>query len=422
MADEIKKDPSTPPDLSKILLPKKEGTPSLDSAQRVNAAILLEQEQQATLVKPAPDIKPPAPVAPPEPKKEESGVRAVQTYRGAIEQAIQQKNTSVVSIAAAEAQRRAQRSATPAPAEASSTESAPAHDWGFTLAAVLGGAILILGSTALLLFIFWKPQADAPVATAPSSPFIQVDDTRLVSIAPQQWQRAPVMNALATERESTALSLGLMARLYVAQATTTGRTPPSVSVQSLLGVIAPNVSGELLRSLTGEYLLGVHSFDDNQAFLILGVEGYEAAYAGMLDWELAMPGELSPLFSRTPRPRIPEENIQPVQTTPILPFQATQATSTASSTPFVPGPTSSSTNATSTATSTTPGPTVPDFFRTQFVDRIVENHDARVVQDTNGDILLLWTFLDRQTLVITTNEYTLREIISRRSRPPVITL
>jgi hypothetical protein len=204
--------------------------------------------------------------------------------------------------------------------------------------------------------------------------------------------------------------MGLMARLYLAIASTTSNAlPPPAAAGTFLGTVAPNIPGELLRALSGEYLLGVHSFDGNQAFVILGVEGYEAAYAGMLQWELAMPNELSPLFSRTPRPRIPEEQIAPVVPIPIFPAATT----------------STSTSATSTqaTTSTSFGPPLlPEFFRTRFVDRIVENHDARVIQDDNGDILLLWTFLDRNTLVITTNEYTLREIISRRSRPPTITI
>jgi hypothetical protein len=382
---------------------------AIDSAGRVNAATLLEQEQSATLQKPGQQ----KPVPAPQPKKEETLVRPLETYRGAIEQAVQKKNISVVSIAADEAKRREQTSSSaPKPAVGP-------HDLGFTIAAIAGGMLLLAGAAALLTFILIGPQADAPVAPAtPPAAFIAVDETRVLVIPAAQWRRDTLMGELGYARETTTLSLGLMARLYLAIATSSNTLPPSASVGEFLGTVAPNVSGELLRSLSGEYTLGVHSFDSNQAFLILGVEGYEAAYAGMLDWELAMPNELAPLFTRTPRPRIPEETLAPPEPAPVVSFATTTeqtATSTASG---------SSQATTTTASSTIPQipQAVPDFFRTQFVDRIVENHDARVVQDENGDILLLWTFLDRQTLVITTNEYTLREIISRRARPPVITI
>lgn len=396
--------PGVPNKIEDILLPKKVARP-LDSAARVNAGALLEQEQKATLQKP--EGQKPAPVA--QPKKEESLVKPLETYRGAIEQAVQHKNISVVSIAAQEAKRREQ---TPNSAPQPATKP---HDLGFTIAAIAGGMLLLAGAAALLTFIFVGPQADAPVAPAvPPAAFIAVDDTQVITIPASQWQRDTLMSELVYARESTALSLGLIARLYVAVATSSDTLPPAASIGEFLGVIAPNVSGELLRSLSGQYTLGIHSFDGNQAFLILGVEGYEAAYAGMLEWELAMPNELSPLFMRSPRPRIPEENLAPPESSPVISFATTTATTTEE--------TATSTATTSATSTPQPPQAVPDFFRTQFIDRIVENHDARAIQDENGDILLLWTFLDRSTLVITTNEYTLREIISRRARPPVITI
>jgi hypothetical protein len=90
----------------------------------------------------------------------------------------------------------------------------------------------------------------------------------------------------------------------------------------------------------------------------------------MLAWEHTMYQDLTPLFARTPRPRINDE--EAATTTP--PVQVLQTT---------------------------------------FSDRVVENRDSRIVQNEAGDILLLWTFLDRSTIAITTNEHTLRELITR---------
>ncbi len=150
----------------------------------------------------------------------------------------------------------------------------------------------------------------------------------------------------------------------------------------------------LLRSVDPNlYLLGIHSFDGNQPFLILKADSYEGAYAGMLAWERDMRADLSPLFVRTPPVLI--------QNTPPPPPVATST-------------------ATSTAT-TTPAPVVDaPPVRTGFVDRIVENHDARVIQNADGQILLLWTFVNRNVLVVTTNEATLREIISRLQSSPIV--
>ena len=85
-----------------------------------------------------------------------------------------------------------------------------------------------------------------------------------------------------------------------------------------------------------------------------------------------MRGDFLPLFDRAPRPRLPEEGV---------------ATSSVG--------------------------TVPQLLQTGFADKILENRDARVILNTSGDILLLWAPLTQNLFVITTNEYTLREIISR---------
>ena len=196
--------------------------------------------------------------------------------------------------------------------------------------------------------------------------------------------RNTLMQTLNEAKKTTQVSLGLIARLYPGIPSADGQSqiPILVDGQAFLSTLAPNIPEGLLRTIdTKQYLLGIHSFDENQSFLILKVDAYEQAYSGMLAWERTMRIELSPLFTRNISPRIETTHVTP----------ALVATS-------------------STSTPPTPPPPAP----VGFVDRIVENHDARVIQNEWGDLLLLWTFLDRTTIVITTNEHTLREIISRR--------
>jgi hypothetical protein len=193
------------------------------------------------------------------------------------------------------------------------------------------------------------------------------------------------MQALETAKQGSTISLGLIDRLLPAATTLRADEEIQVAIPAALFVpsIAPQVPEELMRTLAPEFLLGIHMFDGPQAFLILRTDSYERAFAAMLEWEETMESGLAPLFTRNPRPRIPEE-----------------AAGTAT--------------ATSTATTTTEVAPTP---LTGFADKIVENRDARAVVNNVGDLLLLWTFLDRNTIVITTNEYTLREIITRLSAP-----
>jgi hypothetical protein len=367
-------------DLSKILLPKKEG-PSVDSAQRINAGALLNQEQSATLKSSAEPVvaKPHLPEQKSGPKPEESTTPSLQTYRGDIEQLVQKQNVSVVSIAAAEALR---RGTTPSSTSAPPPTPKPSISsivWQFRNRIVMigTGVFFLAAAIGIATLLFLKAPSALPVEVSPLSPFLSVDDTVVLTLQPGELSRSTLMDALESSKENTTLSLGLIARFYVgiASSTATSQVPPLMSAQTLLSTLAPNLSQEFLRAVDPvQYLLGVHSFDEHQAFLILRMDSHEQAYSGMLSWERTMRGELAPLFTRNPAPHI-----------------------------------STGITATSTATST------PQFIQTGFVDRVVENHDARVIQNATGDIILLWTFLDRNTIVITTNEYTLRGIIGRRN-------
>ncbi len=356
--------------LDDILLPQKEvRTPA--SAERQNAGVLLEQEQTAELPKtPAPE-----PIAPtPEPvgPVDKPLIQPLETYQSDMETVISQKNLSAVSIAAAEAERMSRGGG-------DTTPQIPQKktDWSLVskVTVIATGVLLVLTAIGIVSYAFLRPTPSVTIAESAPAPFIAVDSTDILVVTPEQLNRETLISNLDTIRQRIALSVGLMGRMYVGLATTSvtkDEIPPPISSQTLLSVIAPGIPEELLRTISpSQYLLGTHVFDGNQEFLILRVESYEQAFSGMLEWERTMQQELTPLFSRTPRPRIATEN--------------------ASSTPTI------------------------SLRGTPFRDKIVANHDARVILNEAGDILLLWSFVDRNTVVITTNNNTLSEIIGRRS-------
>jgi hypothetical protein len=375
-------------DIDKVLLPQKE-VRKVESAQRVNAGILLEQEQTAGR-----EGAPKSPENPPtsadssleKPKEEVSSVKSIETYQSDIEQLVQDKNVSVLTIAAAEAERRSKTGSAAQTTEGGGEKLSFAQKITEFIKNIAGrtamifiGIILLVAATGAVAYIFLRPTTTPP-PQAILSPFIVVDDTKAIAISAGDT-RGTIMTNLVNARDTTNLALGLIDRLVpvVASTTASGQTTQTaMDVQSFLSAVAPNIPADLLRNVEPTYLLGVHVYNSNQPFMILKIDSYEAGYAGMLAWEPDMLRDLSPLFAYTPRPRIPEENA-------------------------------------GTSTVSTSG----QLIQSGFVDRIVENHDARVLQNQSGDIYLLWTFLDRNTLVITTNEGTLREVISRLQNAPV---
>ena len=315
---------------------------------------------------------PPTPQNPdpaPEPK-DKPGVSPLQTYRSDIEHVVQEgQGVSVVSIAAAEAQRRGKE---PLQQKTSEEKTATERSW----AMLLGGAALILLAAGVLALVLLR-QTTVPVAEAPRAPFIFVDNTALVLLPAGQSTRDVLMTSLQAARQKTRLPVGLVEWLYVAvPPAQEGGAPVPLGASEFLRILSPRAPQELLRTLSANYLVGVHSFEENQPFLLLQVDSYEVAYKAMLDWEYTLSADLLPLFSRNPSPKP----------------QGTPA----------------------------PASTTPQFLQTSFVDKIAENRDTRAHLNEAGDILLLWTFLGRNTVLITTNEYTLREVLSRMNSSPVV--
>ena len=387
-------------DLGSILLPKKE-THTPQTATRINAGALLEAS--------TPEFQVPAPIAPERIEKSAEAIRAkikasaptvplppaqvsstkndttaatphaehtivaaVHTFKGDIEETVRDKNVSYLTIAAAEAKRR----------DAVALET-PSVQRSYSLRSlVMGttGVFLLLGAGALLFYVFTLG-ATVPF-TPPAAPagFIYADETKIISLKGTE-SALDILQMLESAREGVALALGLVSRIYIAQDASgfvvgAGGVIPAPLFLSLLAPSAPNA---LVRSLEDAYIVGVHSFDGNQPFIIFKTNAYEQTYAGMLSWEQNIQNDLSPLFLRTPRERTPDE---------IIPKPAQDFRVVAS----------------------------------PFIDAVVENHDARVIRNDTQDILLLWAFADRQTLVLTTNEYTFREVLTRLKNAPTVPL
>lgn len=105
----------------------------------------------------------------------------------------------------------------------------------------------------------------------------------------------------------------------------------------------------------GEVMVGIHAFDRNQPFIILRVGTYDRSFGAMLGWERDMARALGDFFA---------------------PVDASQST---------------------------PPPLT-------FTDEVVRNVDVRRSEESWP---ILYTFLQQDLLVITTNEFTLREITTR---------
>jgi len=110
--------------------------------------------------------------------------------------------------------------------------------------------------------------------------------------------------------------------------------------------------------LTDQFMFGTYSFERSEPFIILKVRSYENIFALMLKWEKTMNNDLSVLLlSDNP----PTDSV--------------------------------------------------------FQDQIIKNHDTRILYGQNRQIDILYSFLDKDTVIITSSVDTFEEILRRISSP-----
>jgi len=254
----------------------------------------------------------------------------LRTYSADMNDAIKKRGATLSSIISAE-----KTSADKKP-RASTTPSTK----GKNIALIAGTlALLVLGSSALI-FTFFITEKNA-----------NDQETKVSIISPNKVLRVPYSSTLTTDlgeiRKGTNVTLGEVLRLdiYSGQVLTS-------HAEVLESLRIP----EALRREITDVMIGIHSFDRNQPFIILSVSAYDRSFNALLEWEDEIARSLGSFFAPLGEAGNP----------PIVSFS----------------------------------------------DSVVQNIDVRKSQPGWP---ILYGYVTRNVLVITTNEFTLREILSRFS-------
>lgn len=124
----------------------------------------------------------------------------------------------------------------------------------------------------------------------------------------------------------------------------------------LLELLAPSMPAPLSRSFASRYMLGVLSYNTNEVFLILKTEDFASSYSGMLRWEKDMASDLSKIFNIN-------QSLEELGGT--------------------------------------------------FTDEELRNKDLRILKNSEGKTTLVYSFIDKNTLVITKNEDIFNAILAK---------
>ena len=289
-----------------------------------------------------------------------SAIKRVRTYKEDISEAVRSQKASLTSVAAAEQRRRA--------GVTKGVFQKPPVDFK-KVGVILGSvALLTLGVGFIVYSAFFYEKEKVKVEQEIPS-FVFVEEQKEIDITGKNART--ILQKLGEVRVTTSIPLGQISHLYVTETTKDLETEETriISAKDFLTSVRAQVSSSFLRSLDPSFMIGIHVFNQNQPFFIFKSNSYQHSFAGLLEWERTMYNDFF-LFVG--------EKDDPILGAPVDPQTGEKVV-----------------------------------LRENFEDRIIQNIDVRALESTSGDIKLLYAFPNQQTLIITTNENTLIELITR---------
>lgn len=276
---------------------------------------------------------------PPQPIK-----TGLHTYAGDMAQTLRDQKGSLIKIAIAEQNKREQI------AEDVSPETPKNKLY------LLGGGMLILIAIALTVFVSISRNSAIEATQTQKAPSLVFADSQK-EINTTDLTLDKVFISIQNELQSTTLRLDTIEQLYFSSGE--GETKTILGTQGFFNLLKSSAPDKLKRALGMTFMLGVHAYNGNQAFMLFTTTSREDAFAGMLAWETKLFDDLYQVFG----------------------IDATGDKNY--------------------------------LFSARFEDAIIKNKDARVIRDQNGKVVLLYLFPTDNTLIIANGENALQEVWNR---------
>lgn len=295
--------------------------------------------------------------------------KTIRTYESDLALALMKKQTSVANIAIAENKRAetAQRITEMGGINGINTmpvvEKKPLHIPFKQIFIVILGLAFIGGGVWGSYYLYRK--------SALARPTLQPKEIIIPSLVPFDKKISITAEADVTQKQ-------FIAKIYAAiekEVIPKGQIleiQTGLTATSFIDLARIDVPDIINRSINDRWMFGVY-VEENETksiFIALSTDFFQNVFAGMLGWENSMAENLSPIFKI--RERMEQKN-------------------------------------------TTASTTITSYFNIKgtFSDKVIRNRDVREFRDIDGELLFLYSFINKETIIISSTESALIAIIDR---------
>ena len=284
-------------------------------------------------------------------------LKQIRTFQGDVAEALKDQNESIVSIRRAELKK--QGGGDEFAPRRTLEEEANRKSGEKIILLVVGTIILLIlgGIGAWYAYTGYQTKTALPAVVVTPNKFISSEisfDLNVSGLA-----RDSFLSAFDVEK-SKKIKTGDIEQIQLKKAST---STPLITTREFFNILNTKAPDSLIRAFDPLFMLGVigdttEASSTPHAFLLIKLDSFDNAYAGMLSWETNLQDDLLPLF--------------------------VDANTLASTTSNI-----------------------------AFQDITIQNKDARAIKDPNGNTIFLYSFFDNNMLIITDNESSLRSLVIR---------
>lgn len=279
----------------------------------------------------------------------DSGVKNIHTYVSDMADAVRQNEASVIKIALAEKEKKEQEEIY------KQTETTSSSKFLY----IVGGVILIVVACLFVYFVINKKEKESLElpTTNKIETIISYDDS--VTIDTSNFiSKKEITDSLTIE---TSKINNLKIIKYISLKKKNNNVYEPISSSDLISILKLNIPSPLKRSMNEDYMVGTYfnkSSNINNLFIIFSIKDYNLAYASMLEWEKLILEDTFDIF-----------NIKLSENEYLL--------------------------------------------EKSWEDIVINNKDARVLYNRNGEGVLYYIFIDKNNLLLTKDKDAIKEINAR---------
>ena len=182
-----------------------------------------------------------------------------------------------------------------------------------------------------------------------------------------------------------------------------------INSKDLFEILESTAEDRLKRSMQENFLLGAYTGFENIPFLILKTTDINLSFSEMYNWEEKMYYELKTILSL--KNEVPKFIEIEIASSSVATSSSATTTSTTINTELAT--TTIATTSTSTPLTQKIENPAPSFDPKTFEDLVLLNRDIRAIIDEAGEVILLYSFVDNENIVLTKSTDVFREVVQR---------